>query len=161
MCPKSWLNHMIREMTRLLALTLILSCTTAPKPMPPRTILFLCPAGGAKSVIATSYFNRLAQEQSLPYVAVAAAAETPYDAVPAPVADFLEADGFDVRSFKPRPVEDKDIESASRVVSIGCKIEGAKVEKWDEVPMISDGLPASAAAIRKHVEALVAKLRRQ
>jgi protein-tyrosine-phosphatase len=157
MCPK-------RFAPVLLASLVLLGCTSAPKPMPKRTILFLCPAGGAKSVIATSYFNRLAQEQSLPYVAIAAAAETPYDAVPSPVADLLEAEGFDVRSFKPRHVEEKDIQSAARVVSIGCNLDGVNVdaaplEKWDDVPKVSDGLRASADAIRKHVEKLVAALR--
>ena len=49
-------------------------------------ILFLCQHGGAKSVIAASYFNRLATERGLSCTASSAAAEDPYDAVPAPVA---------------------------------------------------------------------------
>lgn len=62
-----------------------------------REILFLCSHGGAKSVIAASYFNRLAAERDLPFVAVAAAAEDPYDAVPAPVADYLDDEGLMAR----------------------------------------------------------------
>jgi hypothetical protein len=68
------------------------------------TVLFMCPYGGAKSVIAASYFNRAAETHDLPFVAVAVAAETPYDAVPQPVAEFLQHEGFDVASFKPREV---------------------------------------------------------
>jgi len=127
-------------------------------------ILFLCSAGGAKSVIAAAYFNRLAEERALPYGAVAAAAEEPYAAVPMPVADFLHRDGFDVRAFKPRHVEDGDVRNAARVVSIDCSLDavdltGTAVERWDDVPKVSDDLDGSAAAIRRHVEALAEELR--
>jgi protein-tyrosine-phosphatase len=120
-------------------------------------ILFLCPHGGAKSVMAASYFNRLAQEHALPQVAVAAAAEDPYDAVPEPVAGLLERDGFDVRTFTPRRVEDDALKSATRVIGIGCGLAG--VEHWDDVPQASEDLHGSAAAIRRHVEELVEELR--
>jgi protein-tyrosine-phosphatase len=119
------------------------------------TVLFLCPYGGAKSVIAMSYFNRMAEEHSLPYVGAAAAAEEPYDAVPAPVIQLLARDGFDVQTFKPRHVDRADVETATRVVSIDCAHGG---ERWDDVPKVSEDLEGSAAAIRRHVEALVAEL---
>jgi protein-tyrosine-phosphatase len=127
-------------------------------------ILFLCQHGGAKSVIAASYFNRLAEQHALPYTAVAAAAEEPYAAVPAAVAEFLQRDGFDVRSFNPRHVEAEDVSGAARVVSIDCSLEAvdaarASVERWDDVPPASDGVDASASAIRRHVEALAKDLR--
>jgi protein-tyrosine-phosphatase len=126
-------------------------------------VLFLCPYGGAKSVIAASYFNRLAEEERLPYRAMAAAAETPYEDVPAKVADFLEDDGFSVRSFKPRKVSESDLATSARVVSIGCDLTNVatvagRVERWDDVPKVSDDLPSSAAAIRMHVARLVREL---
>ena len=131
-----------------------------------RIVLFLCPFGGAKSVIAASYFNRLAQEQALPYVGIAAAAETPYETVPLPVANFLAGDGFDVRAFKPHHVAPEEVRSATKVVSIDCNLAdvdlaGAVLERWDDVPKVSAGLEASAAAIRRHVETLAAELRRR
>jgi len=127
-------------------------------------VLFLCQYGGAKSVIAASYFNRLAAERALPYAGVAAAAEEPYDAVLAPVAALLESEGFDVHAFKPRRVETEDVKNASKVVSIDCNPEHVNVaevmvERWDDVPQASVDLDASAAAIRRHVEALVEELR--
>lgn len=130
----------------------------------PGTILFLCPYGGAKSVIAASYFNRLAAAQALPYVAVAAAAEEPYDAVPAPVAALLEREGIDVRTFKPRHVQAEEVQTAARIISIDCErtdasLAGAAVERWDDVPKVSVDLDASAAAIRRHVDELAAELR--
>jgi len=118
------------------------------------TVLFMCPHGGAKSLIAALYFNRISAERHLPFTAVAVAAEHPYESVPANIADFLEKDGFHVRSFKPRPVSGADLRNASRVISVGCDLSRVDtrrtaVETWDDVPLVDDGLPQSAAAIRK------------
>ena len=122
-------------------------------------ILFVCSYGGAKSVIAASYFNRLAKEHELDLVGVAASAEEPYDAVPSPVADRLEREGFDVRGFKPHRARAGEMESAVKVITIDCEVSGAEgVERWDGVPQASVDLDASAAAIRRHVEALVERL---
>ena len=128
------------------------------------TILFLCSAGGAKSVMAASYFTRLADELTLPYAAIAAAAEEPYPAVPEPVADFLERDGIDVRSFRPRRVEQDELRSAARVVSIDCNLDaldlaGIAVEPWNDIPKVSEDLDGWAAAIPRHVETLAEELR--
>jgi len=38
-------------------------------------------------------------------------------------------------------------------------MQGAKVERWDDVPKVSVDLPDSAGAIRKHVELLVGQLK--
>lgn len=122
-----------------------------------KEILFLCQHGGAKSVIAVSHFNRLAAERGLPFAAAAAAAEDPYDAVPAPVADHLQREGFDVRAFKPHRVAPGEIGAAARVIAIGCDVPGAH-ERWDDVPAASENLEGSVAAIRRHVEALAKDL---
>ena len=116
-------------------------------------ILFLCPHGGAKSVIAATYFN----SAGLPVTAVAAAADEPYDEVPAPVTGLLQREGFDVGSFHPRRVDERDLERALRIIAIGCEVEGA--ERWDDVPQVSEDPEGSAAAIRRHVDALVEELR--
>lgn len=117
-------------------------------------ILFLCPHGGAKSVIAAAYLSQL-----LPGQAMAAAAEDPYDSVPAPVAAMLASEGVDVSEFRPRSVEPRDLERATRIIAIGCDVPGANVERWNDVPMASVDLEGSAAAIRRHVEQLAAELR--
>jgi len=144
--------------TLLLALAALTACRTADTPKinmtsEPSTVLFMCPYGGAKSVIATTYFNQLAERAGLPYRAAAVAAETPYDAVPENVAAFLSNEGFDVRTFKPRHVADTDLDSAAKVVSIDCDLtkldtNGVTIERWDDVPKVSVDLPASAAALK-------------
>lgn len=122
-----------------------------------KEILFLCQHGGAKSVVAASHFNRLAAERGLPFVASSAAAEDPYDAVPAPVADYLEREGFDVRQLEPHHAAPDEIASAARIVTIGCDLPGAH-ERWDDVPAASEDLEGSVAAIRRHVQALAEDL---
>lgn len=158
----------MRWLNVVLLLPLFGACSTgtndAPRPAASSGILLLCPFGGAKSVIAASYFNRIAQERALPFVAVAASAEHPYAAVPAPVADFLKREGIDVRSFKPRRFEESDVHGAERVIGIDCDLPAAnltewEVERWGDIPSVSEDLPASAAAIRRHVEALAEELR--
>ncbi|HEY0158638.1 MAG TPA: hypothetical protein VGF28_15245 [Thermoanaerobaculia bacterium] len=118
-------------------------------------ILFLCQHGGAKSVIAASWFNRA----GLPFRAVAAAAEEPYEAVPAVVVELLEREGFDVRTFQPRRVEAAEVETAERIVGIDCDVPGVAIDRWDDVPKVSEDPEGAAAAIRRHVDALVAELR--
>jgi arsenate reductase (thioredoxin) len=158
----------MRWLSLLLLLPISPACGTSPsagRRAPQKaTVLFLCSYGGAKSVIAASYFNRLAAETGLDYIAIAAAAEDPYPAVLPAVADFLQSDGFDVRAFKPRHVEERDVSEAAKIVSIDCDLSASGLadsgaERWDDVPKVSEDLPGSAAAIRRHVEALARTLR--
>lgn len=148
--------------------SLIAACSTGDLPQTrrspqPSTVLFMCPAGGAKSVIAASYFNQLAEAEHMPYIAAAAAAGTPYEKVPDGVAQFLAKEGFHVASFKPRKVSAADLSSAARVVSLQCDLtqldtRGAEIERWDDLPAGSD-VATLAAAIRRHVEELVQQLK--
>lgn len=115
-------------------------------------ILFVCPHGGAKSVIAATLANAAGLR------GVAVAGEDPYDAVPEPVVKRLAQEGFDVGGFKPRRLEPAEIEDAARVISIGCDISGANVERWEDVPMFSEDPEGSFAAIKRHVDALVKEL---
>ena len=128
-----------------------------------QTILFLCSHGGAKSVLAASYFNQLAEAQALPFTATAAASEDPYAAVPEPVADLLEREGCDVRAFRPRAAGAEDVREAAKVVTIGCDapvldVRDEVLERWDDVPQASEDLHGAAAAIRRHIAALAEEL---
>lgn len=148
----------------LLLAALVVTETSISGPSgPPATILFLCPYGGAKSVMAASYFNRFARERGLPLTGVAAATEEPYDRVPPPVAAVLAQEGIDVSKYRPRRIANEDVSRALRIVAIDCDLSktGAGsllVERWDDVPKVSEDLPGATRAIRRHVEKLVEEM---
>jgi protein-tyrosine-phosphatase len=130
----------------------------------PTTVLFMCPHGAAKSVMASAYFQRLAKERGL-NVRVDSGGTEPDAAVAPKVAELLVKDGYQVPVAKPRLVTPADLASADVVVSLGCDMGAlpapkGKLQKWDEVPSPSADLDKSAAAIRARVVALVEELSR-
>ena len=148
----------------LLPCLLAMFCTHAPpQPQPEPVVLFLCERGAAKSLIAATYFDELARQRGLRVRAVAAATEEPYASVPGPVAAALREQGFAVDAFQPRRVGAMDVETATRVVTIDCRPETVPatritVERWDDVPKVSQDLSGSMRSIREHVEKLIDEL---
>lgn len=126
------------------------------------TILFLCPHHAAKSVIAAVYFDRMAAEQGLDFRAASAGTEPDTHVSPA-VAAFLLAQGVDVSTHQPRHVTADDLSHATRVISMGCRVDdlplkNVQLELWDDVPPVSQNLPAAVDAIQKHLDQLFAEL---
>ena len=116
--------------------------------------------------MAASLVNQYAGAESIPVVATAAATDAPYDAVPEPVAELLSGEGIDVRTFRPRGVSSEDLSEATRVIAIGCDLtgvdlNGAAIERWDDVPKPSEDLDGAARAIRRHVEELFDAMKRE
>ena len=127
------------------------------------TILFLCPHHAAKSVIAAAYFNRLAQQYQLPFVADSAGTE-PDKAVSPVVVTLLSEQGMDVSQHQPRRVTNHELNTAARIISMGCTpeelgVEAARVELWTDVPAVSEDPQRAGAAIYAHVETLANALR--
>lgn len=122
-------------------------------------VLFVCEHGSAKSLIAAEHFARLAAARGLPLRA-ASAGVNPDDIVPQNVVIGLALDGFDVRQRAPARFEPSLLERAHHVVSFGCVLPAAQVtvERWDDLPMVSDGYDAARAAIVARVESLLARL---
>lgn len=123
----------------------------------PRTVLFVCLHGSAKSLIAAEYFGRLAARRGLDVRATSVGTEPDAD-IPANVITGLLQDGIDVRDRRPRRLTTEDLAKASHVVSFGCDLSrvappGLAVERWDDVPAVS----ADFATAR---DAIVARLRR-
>ncbi len=123
-------------------------------------ILFVCLHGAAKSVLAAADCERLAKSRGLRLTADFAGTEPNADIAPA-VAAALRADGVDLAGRKPRLVSRQDVVAADRVVTFGCDLgaaaePGMTVEQWTDVPAVSDGLPAARAAIRAHLERVLA-----
>jgi len=131
--------------------------------MPSSTVVFVCLHGAAKSVIASEQFRRLSAERGLD-VKVACAGMQPDAEIPRPVVQGLLADGIDVRGQHPRAITRADLEGASHVVSFGCDLAsvappGLAVERWDDVPMVSEDYGRARDAIATRVRALVDRLR--
>ena len=128
----------------------------------PPFILFVCLHGSAKSVIASQYFRRLASERGIAADTASAGTE-PDSEIPPGVVRGLGADGIDVRSLRPRPVSRADLERATRVVAFGCNLDaiappGVVIERWDDVPAVSEDYGRARDAIVARVRTLADRL---
>lgn len=108
----------------------------------PKSILFLCPHGAAKSVLAMVYFKDLAEKAGL-HVLVSNAGTEPDPVINPKVDAFLKTEGFDLSPFVPPLLEQEDLQMADIVVSIGCidasaVPDGIRYLDWSAVPMLSD-----------------------
>jgi arsenate reductase (thioredoxin) len=126
------------------------------------TILFLCPHGAAKSILAAAYFNRMAQQHGLPYQADAAGTE-PDEQVSPKVVAMLREEGIDVSHQQPRRVTNAELENAHVVISMGCELSDLetmpkRLEQWLDIPAVSENAQSANEVIRKHVEEIIASL---
>ena len=125
------------------------------------TVVFVCEHGAAKSVIATTYFNKIAAERGLHaralYRGVKPQAELSVSALKG-----LRDDGLTVPDQKPSPITQADVEAATVMFAIGCTLPSnatasGKADSWDDVPE-DKGYAATRDAIKRHVERLVEEL---
>jgi arsenate reductase len=122
-------------------------------------ILFVCLHGAAKSVLAAADCRRLAAERGTAIRAASAGTE-PDPAIAPAVVRALRDDGVNLDGQTPRRVSREDVAGASRVVAFGCDLSavavpGVPVEQWNDIPAVSDGLPAARQAIRARLERLL------
>ena len=147
----------------LFALLFATACaTTKPQPAAPSTsVLFVCEHGNVKSLMAMSYFNQVAQERKLPFVAIARGTDPNSTTVPKAIADGLLVDGLDTSDFRPTKVSAFDVSSAQHVITIGVAlpvdVQATNVipESWDDIPPASIDFPASSKSIKAHVRQLI------
>ncbi len=87
----------------------------------------------------------------------ASAGIEPDGQIPPKVVHGLLEDGIDVRGRRPRPVTHEELANASHVVTFGCDLPvraaGLYVERWDDVPAVSEDF-------KKACDAIVARLMR-
>jgi arsenate reductase len=159
----------LRATVSLVLFTSILETSSALPPLTagtrqtaPTTVLFMCPHGAAKSVLASAYFQRLAKERGL-NVRVESAGIEP-DAVVSPkVSEHLRHNGYPVPMTKPRAVTKEDLTRADVVISLGCELgrlpaSPRSLQQWDEVPGPGENFAGADQAIRRRVNALVEEL---
>ena len=125
------------------------------------TVLFMCPHGAAKSVMASAYFQKLAKERGL-NVRVDSAGTDPEPAVSKGVAAHLQKNGYAIPIDKPRAATASDMTTADVVISMGCDLSKlpapkGEVKTW-AVPDFSENFDAAEQAIRDQVARLVDEL---
>jgi arsenate reductase len=146
----------------LLALMLALggwSAQTPAKPAP--TVLFMCPHGAAKSLMASAYFQKVAKDRGL-NVRVDSAGTEPDPQLSKGVVAHLEKNGYAIPIEKPRAATAADMRNADVIISMGCdlsKLPAPKgvVQNW-HVPDFSADFNLAEQAIREQVNRLVEEL---
>jgi protein-tyrosine-phosphatase len=130
-------------------------------------VVFVCEHGSAKSLVAASFFDRLAAERGAAARAVSRGT-APDAAVPGPVVKALGADGFDVAGYTPQALGEADVARATRVVVIGADIgaaltakAGLRLRRWDDIPPVSGGYEKARDEILARIRALIGELERE
>jgi protein-tyrosine-phosphatase len=152
-------DNMARQFPMYDALYAFCQARVAATPVRPR-VLFVCLHGAAKSVVGAAHFRRLAASRGLAVDAAAAGTEPDAELTPGAVKG-LAADGLTAAPRRPRPVTLYDLSAATRVVSFGCDVTpkgGQPVDRWDDVPNISDGYDKARDRIVARVDRLVSEL---
>ncbi len=121
------------------------------------TVLFVCRHGSAKSVLAAADFGTLAAERGLEIEAVAAGLEPDAQITPALI-EALPSHGLS--RVTPRAVTAADLASASRVITFNLApdelpMSSSSIERWDDVPSVSENLKAARDAIDRHIDRLI------
>lgn len=124
---------------------------------PDPKVVFVCPHGAAKSVLAGSCFNRLAERHGLALRAIARGTD-PDEAVAERVRQ-----QFDGALCTPKPVRfaasDVRADDLLIVFDLTQSELGAEPdESWNALPALSEDFEAGRAAIESRVERLVAEL---
>ena len=131
--------------------------TTAKTPV----VLFMCPHGAAKSVMASAYFKQLARERGL-NVRVDAAGTEPEPTLSKAVVAHLEKNHYAIPIEKPRAATAADMSTADVVISMGCDLSKLPAPKGElktwNVPDFSANFDAAEQAIRDQVTQLVDEL---
>jgi protein-tyrosine-phosphatase len=129
------------------------------------SVLFVCLHGSAKSVIAAEHFRRLAAARGLAVQARSAGLE-PDAAVPPRVAVGLLESGIYDRAFRRGAPTAADVQQATTVVAFGCDLgplaaRAAHVERWDDVPAVSEDFTKARDVIVARVTTLLDELVRR
>lgn len=124
-------------------------------------VLFMCPHGAAKSLMASAYFQKIARERGL-NIRVDSAGTEPDPELAKGVVAHLQKNGYAIPIAKPRAATARDMQSSDIIISIGCDLSklspaAGKVRDWT-VPDFSADFGRAEQSIREHVTKLVDEL---
>jgi arsenate reductase len=126
-----------------------------------KKILFVCEQGTSKSMIAASYFNKLAKERNLLWTAESCGTD-PADTIPNKVLDGLASDRVQIVSTETKRVQQADIDKANKVILFyplpeNLKSKG-KTSLWSNMPAVSEDYDKAREAIVLKVKTLIDSL---
>ena len=132
------------------------------------TVVFVCDHGSAKSLVAASLFNRMAEQRGLAVRALSRAlSERSVDSrVPDKVVQVMGQDGFQVAAFKPQAMTASEAAAAARVVIINVEgpVESASrapAERWNDIAPVTSEYGKAKSRLVSRIEALLDDLGRQ
>jgi protein-tyrosine-phosphatase len=128
---------------------------------PNTTIVFLCEHGAARSVLAATYFDKIARELGLEYRAIARGTN-PDPALSPQTITGLTRDGLAPKESRPKVLTKSDMQSARRVVSF-CELpvefrQSSIVEFWEAVPPVSENYEWARDVIVDRIRQLLVSL---
>jgi protein-tyrosine-phosphatase len=121
-------------------------------------IVFVCEHGAAKSILAAAYFNQLASDLGLDLRAIARGTK-PDEELSQTAIKGLSGDGLTPAESVPQKLTKADIQAAQRVISF-CELpveyqQQIIVERWDEIPPVSENYEKARDAIIKHIRQML------
>lgn len=104
-------------------------------------LIFVCKHGAAKSIIAATYFNKLAQERNLDLYSIARGTNPDSELSPKTISGLLK-DGLSPIQPAPQKLTLQEAESAQRIVTF-CELPAqyqndTTIEQWEDVPPVSE-----------------------
>jgi arsenate reductase (thioredoxin) len=126
-------------------------------------VVFVCEHGAAKSVLAATYFNHLAERRGFAVRAVARGT-APDSEIPRAVAEGLAREGLTPCTLAPTALATEDLVNAGHVVIFDqpqVKALGripARVIRWNGLPPVSADFGVARDAIFARVRGLIAEL---
>lgn len=121
-------------------------------------ILFVCEHGAAKSVIAATYFNKLASERNTAIRAIARGTHPEPELSTNTIAG-LKRDGLTPIASAPEPLTLQEVMSAEQIIAF-CELpeeyrNKTTTEQWDDIPPVSEDYNKSRDAILEKLNHLL------
>jgi len=124
-------------------------------------LVFVCEHGAAKSIVASTLFNKLASDKGLALKSIARGRHPDNELSKVTVAG-LQADGLTPTETVPQKLTVSDLESAQITITFCNLSDGeyhraVKVEHWDNIPAVSDGYEVARDTLLNRINLLLSK----
>ena len=112
-------------------------------------IVFVCEHGAAKSILAASYFNKLANEMGSASRAIARGTNPDQALSPQTIAG-LAKDGLHPTEMAPRKLTEVELQEAQRVIAfceLPAEYKSPLVDYWEGIPPVSENYEQARDAL--------------